>query len=639
MYRQLVRILVVENRPEEYEWLVSLLADLAGGEDKIHQAARRDDLNSALQHDDWHVVICGDGMSGLGIGDVLDGVAQRSHSLPILLIAEPDSDEAAMELLGRGLTDYVFRDRPARLPGAVRRACGLSAMDPAIVPDVSSRFSRAINHLIEAVVIHDEPGMILDTLARIVGEVLGLDRTLIYDVRFDDGVAEALSEWLTPERVDLAPTKGVYPIELFAEAATLLHRSHGWLESHADAIHPSFHSGPAGALLHGQMQIDSLLWWPFSFREHGFYLLALNQVGHRREWSQEELGFLESVSRFVSMGMVKIGLLREQHRVTDALSRSERRYREVFENASDIILLAEAAPGGEMALVDVNPVGRAVFGITGEPGLLLSDLVSESTRGVILPHLHACLESGLAHSYLEEMADDRMFQMTLIPISDSGAPVSRILALGRDVTQHLKHEQYVKSISENFEDAIQAIATTLEHRDPYTAGHQRRVAALATAIGKEMGLSDDQNHGLRLVAIVHDLGKIRIPSEILSKPGTLNHLEYEIVKMHSAAAFDILKGIKFPWPIAQAVYQHHERMDGSGYPQGLKGDDILLEARILAVADIVEAMASHRPYRAGLGLQSAFDEILARRGEHYDPEVVDACLRVFTSGRFEFPPG
>ncbi len=182
--------------------------------------------------------------------------------------------------------------------------------------------------------------------------------------------------------------------------------------------------------------------------------------------------------------------------------------------------------------------------------------------------------------------------------------------------------------------SIKAIANTVEMRDPYTAGHQRRVGQLAIAIARELGLSEKAIHGIGLAASIHDLGKISVPAEILSKPSKLTAIEFMLLRNHAQAGFDILKDIEFPWPIASMVLQHHERLDGSGYPQGLKGDQILLESRILAVADVVEAMASHRPYRAALGTDSALKEIERGRGMVYDAAVVDACQRLFTQKRF-----
>lgn len=223
---------------------------------------------------------------------------------------------------------------------------------------------------------------------------------------------------------------------------------------------------------------------------------------------------------------------------------------------------------------------------------------------------------------LQELADDLAFGISTL----------------RTRIEHRKsieeQQQYLDKIRTTLEATIQAIAATVEMRDPYTAGHERRVAELAVAIAKEMGLSDHQIEGIRVAATVHDLGKIQIPAEILSKPSSLSDIEFTFIKVHPLMGYNILKDIDFPWPVAEIVLQHHERIDGSGYPNGLKGKHILLEARIIAVADTVEAMASHRPYRAGLGIRAALDEITASSGKHYDPKVVEACVKLFREKGF-----
>ena len=189
----------------------------------------------------------------------------------------------------------------------------------------------------------------------------------------------------------------------------------------------------------------------------------------------------------------------------------------------------------------------------------------------------------------------------------------------------------------NLFDSVTALASIVEMRDPYTAGHQRRVAKAAVAIAKELQLAEEQVEGIYLAGVVFDIGKIRVPAEILNKPGRLRELEFAIIKEHSRNGFEILKGIDFPWPIAQIVLQHHERLDGSGYPQALTSNQILLEAKIIAVADVVESMVSHRPYRPCLGLDVALGEIELNKGKLYDPGVVDACITIFRERGFNFP--
>lgn len=207
----------------------------------------------------------------------------------------------------------------------------------------------------------------------------------------------------------------------------------------------------------------------------------------------------------------------------------------------------------------------------------------------------------------------------------------------RTLRTAIAKDQYERDLRISLEQTIQVIAETVDQRDPYTAGHQRRVADLCVHIARNMGLAEERVHGLRLAAGIHDLGKVGIPSEILSKPGRLTPIQYSLVKEHAQLGYEIIRGVHFPWPIADMVRQHHERLDGSGYPLGLKGDEMLLESKILAVADVVEAIATHRPYRATLGIGAALEEIAAGRGKLYDTAAVDACLRLFNDDGYVLP--
>jgi hypothetical protein len=211
-------------------------------------------------------------------------------------------------------------------------------------------------------------------------------------------------------------------------------------------------------------------------------------------------------------------------------------------------------------------------------------------------------------------------------LQEIAADISFGIKAIRTEIANIKHQA---NLRDSLEQTIQVIADTIDERDPYTAGHQRRVANISSRIALELGLSPDFIHGLHLAATIHDLGKIGVPIEILVKPRRLSVMEFSLIKEHPNIGFNILKCINFPWPIAKIILQHHERIDGSGYPLGLKGDDLLLESKILAVADVVEAIASHRPYREALGIQAAMGEITAHRGTAFDVQVVDACLRIF----------
>ncbi len=201
-----------------------------------------------------------------------------------------------------------------------------------------------------------------------------------------------------------------------------------------------------------------------------------------------------------------------------------------------------------------------------------------------------------------------------------------------DITER---KQNFEKIRKALDATVRAMAATVETRDPYTAGHQQRVAHLAQAIAIEMNIDSEQIEGIRIAGMVHDIGKIAIPAEILTKPGKLTSLEYNLIKIHPQSGYDILKDIEFPWPVDKAILQHHERLDGSGYPQGLKGAAIISQARILAVADVVEAIASHRPYRPSQGMDAALEELYKKKAVLYDEKVVDACIRLIREKGYE----
>jgi len=287
----------------------------------------------------------------------------------------------------------------------------------------------------------------------------------------------------------------------------------------------------------------------------------------------------------------------------------------------------------ELILCDVNMPGESGISLIRNVMTEYPDTAAIMVSGVDDPQIaDAAIKAG-AYGYII-----KPFKPNEVIINIRNALRRRDLEIAhRRYRQDL--EQMVadrtNQLQKAMEGIIHAMSLTVESRDPYTAGHQRRVSDLAHAISKKMGLPENQAEGIRMAGMIHDVGKISVPAEILSKPTRLTGIEFNLIKIHPQVGYDILKGIVFPWPLAQMVLQHHEKWNGSGYPQGLSGEDILLEARILCVADVVEAMASHRPYRPGLGIDTALDEISKNKGALYDPDVVDACVIVFKTG-FEF---
>lgn len=295
--------------------------------------------------------------------------------------------------------------------------------------------------------------------------------------------------------------------------------------------------------------------------------------------------------------------------------------------------------------LDANDAAFKLLGYTRKelPALTLAEVLDQKQLAMALKRANELKRIGSENEPLEYQLKKKgggyvWVEVESFLIYRGGKPYA-VQGIARDITERKGAEEFLQrsydQLRETFIATVNALASTVEMKDPYTAGHQRWTTHLACAIAEEMGLSKEGIEGLRMASLIHDIGKINIPAEILSKPGHLSEIQYNIVQIHPQVGCDILREIKFPWPVAEIVLQHHERLDGSGYPQGLSGDEIILEARILAVADAVEAMSSHRPYRAAYGIERALEEVLQQRGTFYDPEVVDACLRVFEKG-FQF---
>ena len=325
----------------------------------------------------------------------------------------------------------------------------------------------------------------------------------------------------------------------------------------------------------------------------------------------------------------------------EVLRASEEKYRSLVENINDVLYTLDIQGN----ITYISPV------VERFTGYKVSDLIGKP----FTPLIHTDDLSGIMGS-LNRLATGQLepwdFRVVdkdgrLIFVRSSSRPIYKdgkivgITALMTDITERkLSEEKLLKSyenLQKTLNDAINTMAKIVETRDPYTAGHQQKVADLAIAIAREMKLEDTRIDQLRMAAVIHDIGKMYVPSDLLSRPGKLSDMEFALIKAHAQAGYDIVKSMDFPSNIAKAILQHHERLDGSGYPNGLKGEDTLLEAKILAVADVIEAMAAHRPYRRpALGIEKALEEISKNKGRLYDPDVVDACLELFHSGKFEF---
>jgi len=384
---------------------------------------------------------------------------------------------------------------------------------------------------------------------------------------------------------------------------------------------------------------------------------ALNETG---KWEGEYSALKQDGSTFSAYGLASsikgdsgdvIGYfaavlnISERKQAKDALRNAELYATGVIESARDPFIGIDSRG----TVVSWNAAAERIFGFTAKEvaGRDISSVIippefrQAHTKG--LKHYLATGASTVLNKQIEITAlhkDGHLFpiELSIVPLEYDGEV--RFNAFIHDLSERNSDRETIlksaETLKESLVGTVVAVSKAVEARDPYTGGHQQRVSRLARTIAQQMGLDKNQIEGIRMGATIHDIGKIQVPAEILSRPTTLSELEFEIIKTHAEAGYDILKDIKFPWPIADIAHQHHERLDGTGYPQGLKGDEICLEARIVAVADVVEAVSSHRPYRASLGLDAALEEITAHRGEWYDPEVVDACLKLFKETPFDF---
>ncbi len=345
---------------------------------------------------------------------------------------------------------------------------------------------------------------------------------------------------------------------------------------------------------------------------------------------------LEAVERLVDLYALAI----ERELEVEAIKESEDKYKTLAEASLTGIFIQQ-----DGKYVFVNRRFAEIHGYTVEEllGKDYLELVYPGDREKVEAIVHKRLEGkGVPREYeVRRLTKDGRVvwcRMLATRINYQGKPaiMGNIIDISDLKVLESELKASLERLKRTLEGTIKAFASAVEKRDPYTAGHQRRVAQLARALALEMGLDKDRVDGVYMAGLVHDIGKISIPGDILTKPGRLTPLEFELIKDHPLVGYEILKEIDFPWPVAEVVLQHHERLDGSGYPQGLKNGEILPEARIVAVADVVEAMSSHRPYRPALGVEAALEEIKKGSGVLYDSQVVQACARLFEEKGFTF---
>lgn len=314
-----------------------------------------------------------------------------------------------------------------------------------------------------------------------------------------------------------------------------------------------------------------------------------------------------------------------------ALEESERKFRLIAEKASDLIYRIELYP--EQKFSYVSPSSTKLTGYTPEdhyanPNLGF-ELVHPDDREKLRDLLEHVDRSPVVLRWIKKNGEVVWAEQLNVPVYDNDGRLIAIEGIARDVTERQKANEALKRA---FNSVVSVLSDMLNLKDPYTQFHEKNVAKLALEIAERMGLDEFTIESIRVASMVHDIGKINIPTEILSKPGKLSDIEFEMIKKHPETAYEILRKVDLPWPVADIVYQHHERLDGSGYPRHLKSDEILLEAKIIIVADVIEAMSSHRPYRAALGFEAAIEEIKKNAGVLYDAKIVQICTSILEEG-------
>ncbi len=381
--------------------------------------------------------------------------------------------------------------------------------------------------------------------------------------------------------------------------------------------------------------VQSFLCVPIIYEGESEGILAVDNLRSRRQLSQSDISLLMGIAPQIAVGLNNA---RSYHLIQER----EERFRALSENSPDIIYTL----GLQGEITYLNPAWERILGypVADMPGASFVDFVKPSDRENIRAAFRKIRDqksrvNDLLGTLIHRDGTERVFAMSGAPNLDSGQRVTGVVGTFKDITDLKRSETELQrtlvKLRTAMNSTIDAITIIVESRDPYTAGHQTRVANLACAIAEEMRLSPERVDAIRMGCLLHDIGKIYIPSEILSRPGKLSQIERELIHSHPEVGYHILKKVDFVPLVAEMVYQHHERMNGSGYPRGLQGEQILLEARIMAVADVVEAMASHRPYRPSLGVAQALAEIGKGDGV-YDDRVVDACLRLFQDKGYAF---
>ena len=622
-----LNVLLIEDIEDDALFLVHELRR-EGFETSFKRVDTAADMIAALNSQQWDVVLADyrmprfDGLLALQI------LRKHDADLPFIVVSGQIGEETAVELMKAGAQDYVMKSNLYRLVPAIRRE--LIEADNKRARRVAEEQLRGSEELFRTLAKVSQVGIIMLSLT---AETIYLNNTGCEILGLSLGELDGTG-WMRSFHPDdrqsfldglLSAIKTDAPYE--AEHRIL--QKHGefrWILTLAMASKDA--QGRTTSYVGTMTDITELKRQQEDLRRLNHALKALSKCNEIVARAENEEQLLNDVCQAIegdggySLSWAESSKMPEGNLSTRLKAESNTQRRVSGVKVRDYLEYYESPPiSNDAAIQTIEPDMRQSVCL-----LLRSDSSGSNGdhRELKIYNRNTGRLTDHEISILEELSADISFGILNLRLREE-----------RNTAQRDSLD-YQRKLRQSLEEALQALAATTEMRDPYTSGHQQRVAELASRIAIEMGLSQERIHGIHLAGVVHDIGKIHIPAEILAKPSKLSNIEFELIKTHAQAGYDILKGVAFPWPIADIVWQHHERLDGSGYPRGLKDGEILLETKIISVADVVEAMASHRPYRAGLGIDVALQEILRGRGTLYDPFAVDACVALFREKHFEF---
>lgn len=581
-----LNVLYLEDSVRDFEIIRELLAD-AGYDLHMDRVATEKEFVSMLKNNSYDVILADFKLPGFDAFSALELSKNINPAIPFVCVSGAIGEETAIQLIKRGADDYVLKDRLARLPVSVK---------------------QAIDHM-------------KDTQER-----MRLDRAL----RESEEKYRSIFDY-SHDAILLTATDGSI-FEANQAACNMFGRSVDEIRALGrrglvDETDPRLHAALKERADKGQASAE-------------FTMIRAN--GDRFPAEVTSSIFAEASGQQRTSMIIRDITKRKE--TEEALKESEERYRSIFDNVVEGIF--QTRPEG--SFIKVNQAMARIHGFES-PGEMTTNIVNIADQLYVDPedrkkYAETLKERGTVRDFEAKVyRKDGSTIWTAVnarAVKDNDGNILYFEGTVVDVTKRRNAAEELKVSAEklrkNLIGTIQVIAMMLETRDPYTAGHQRRVSSLARSIAQEMDLPRDTIETIRMAGNIHDIGKMSVPAEILAKPTRLNDIEMRLIKGHPQTGYDILRVVELPYPIAEIVLQHHERLDGSGYPQGLKQNELLLEAQIISVADVVEAMASHRPYRPALGLDTALREIEKNKGVLYSEQVVEICLMLFRKKEFKF---